>query len=436
MRRRDEFISKSECATNSSTLRPQGFLHDGSIASMRTAPRRGQSRTVFGISGLLIRLLVLSSLTNQAFAQAPATSQYELESILVTGTTRITENTFREQLLIKDHLIMTDEWMNEARTKILGLGLFQDVFFSLKKGSKPGLAQLIVKAEDDETILSDWAVGGEFGLTMTEPTPQFGEDSAFRGYRLGLVARNILRESHRAAFLGDIDSRGNLVYGQFAYGLPRFLSESIQFDGALTLVEPKERYYETEGFGSKIQSLWTRQRSGFDLIYGAAWYTNTHNRYQLANWPEVVAGPKFGIRRETRFLGFFPTNGYRAAASLIPSLVHRNEPVLETELAGTILPFSFIAFTVSGKGINIGQKAVSTRGEFKLEMPISVKTRGLSSLFYMGIRNGQDHYKDTKISGTEGLMGFRYHSTGFIGDVNFIVVGEHPWKKIPVRGEP
>ena len=381
-------------------------------------------------------IFIATGLAAQAFSQTPAPSQYELESIQLLGTTRISESQVREQLRIKEHLIMSDEWMVDARAKILGLGLFQDVMFSLKKGSKPGLAQLIIRAEDDESIMSDWAMGGEFGLTMTEPTPEFGSDSAFRGYKFGLVARNVASASHRAAVAADIDSRGNLVYGNVAYGLPRFVSESIQFDSAVTVVEPKERYYETEGFGLKIQSLWTRQRHGFELIYGAAWYSNTHTRYRLEDWPVAVVGPKLGVVRDTIFLGFFPKTGYRTAVSLVPSLVHRAEAVLETELVGTFLPYGANAITVKAKAINIGRNAVSTRAEAKLEIPLTMENRGLRSLFYIGIRNGQDHYKDLKISGTEAVAGFRYHSTGFIGDLNFIAVGEHPWKKLPLGGSP
>ena len=191
--------------------------------------------------------------------QAPPV-QYQLEAFEFTGSTRLTEDQVKDHLRIKDQIMMTDEWISASRTKLMGLGIFRDVLFSLKKGSRPGLTKLIIRAEDDEDILSDWAVGGEFGLSLTDPTPAFGEDSVFRGYRVGLIARHILRDSHRAAILGDIDSRGNLVFGHAAYGLPRFIAESIQFDAALTVVEPQERYFETESYGLKLQSLWTRQR--------------------------------------------------------------------------------------------------------------------------------------------------------------------------------
>lgn len=383
----------------------------------------------------LIIFFAASLLAGPILAQVQAAKTYELESITISGTTRITANQLREQLRIRDHQVLTDEWMVDARTKILGLGLFQDVLFSLKKGATPGFARLDIKFENDENVLSDWAVGGEFGLTMTEPTPEFGSDSAFRSYKFGLVARNVVSGSHRASVIADVDSRGNLVYGNFAYGLPRFIHESIQFDGAISVVEPKERYYETEGFGLKIQSQWIRQRRGFDVLYGAAWYSNTHTRYRLEGWPEAVVGPKFGLVRETRFLGFFPKTGYRTSVCFLPSLVRRSEAVLEAELAGTVVPLNFSAVTVSAKALTIGKYAVTTRAEAKVEIPITMVERGLRSLFYVGIRNGQDHYKSQKITSTETVVGFRYHSTGFIGDINFIAVGEHPWKNLPIAGE-
>jgi outer membrane protein assembly factor BamA len=68
-----------------------------------------------------------------AFAQTKASTtqaaHYELETIEITGTSRITEQQLREQLGIKEHTIMSDEWMVEARTKLLGLGIFNDVFY-------------------------------------------------------------------------------------------------------------------------------------------------------------------------------------------------------------------------------------------------------------------------------------------------------------------
>jgi hypothetical protein len=102
---------------------------------------------------------------------------------------------------------------------------------------------------------------------------------------------------------------------------------------------------------------------------------------------------------------------------------------VESEVGGTWVPWTVIALSITGKAINTGRDAVSTRAEAKLDIPLSTANRGLKSLFYIAIENGQDHYKDISLVGTETVAGYRYHSNGFIGDVNFRIVGKNPWKK-------
>ena len=369
-------------------------------------------------------------------ASADTTPSYKLESLEITGSTRVSSAQLRELLHIRDHQTMSEEWIAQARTELLGLGLFSDVIFTLKKGSKNGLAKLVIIATDDDNVLSDWAVGGEFGLSLTEPTPAFGEDSVFRGYKVGLIGRNIFQQAHRAAILTDIDSRGSLVSGQIAYGLPRFLAEEIQFDAAVSAVEARERYLDAEGFGLKIQSVWTRQRHGFDLVHGIGWYSNTHSRYKLEGFPELVAGPKLGVIRETRFLGFIPNEGYRVGFSIMPSLLRRNEAVTEGEVAATLAAGSWFSWSVSANSLTTGRHAVSNRAETRVDVPVKSISKGLSSLLYLSAKAGNDHYKDISINANEYVAGFRYHSTGFIGDLNFRIVGKHPWPEKTLRPAP
>jgi len=383
---------------------------------------------------LLAKIAIFSAhfcFANLTFAQPPAPTQYELEDIEMTGSSRLTIEQLKEQLRVNEHTLMSDEWLTEARARLLSLGIFKDVFFTLKKGSKSGLAKLVIKANDDDTVLSDWAVGGEFGLSLIEPKQALGDSSIFRGYRIGLVGRNFFKQSHRGALLADVDSGGNLVFGQLAYGLPRFVSEAIQLDLMASAVEPKQRYFETEGYGLRIQSIWTRQRKGFDLSYGLAWYSNRHTRYRLEGWPDLVAGPKLGILRETRFLSFLPSEGYRAALSLMPSLVRRNEPVIETEIAATKIPLNFLALTASGRAKQTGQTAISIRTEGKVEIPLTTNSHGLRSIFYILNRQGVDHYKNLRHSSNESVIGYRYHSAGFIGDLNFRLVARYPFEGNP-----
>jgi hypothetical protein len=186
----------------------------------------------------------------------------------------------------------------------------------------------------------------------------------------------------------------------------------------------------------KIQSIWTRQRRGFDILHGLAWYSNTHAKYQLAGFPELVAGPKFGIVKETRFFGFIPNDGYRAAISLVPSLFHRNEPVTEGELAGTIGIKSLFSMTLSAKSIATGKYAISNRAESRVDVPVKSISKGLRSLVYLAGKIGNDHYKENSLNAREYVAGFRYHSTGFIGDISFRIVSKHPWPEKTLRPEP
>jgi len=352
---------------------------------------------------------------------------YKVESIEIVGSTRLTSDYIYEQLRISDATVMSDEWLSEARTTLLGLGVYKYVFFALRKGSKPGFAKLLITAKDDESVVSDWAAGGEFGLSLVKPSPDLNENSAFRGYRLGLVARNILNRGHRAALLAEIAADGNLALGSLAYGLPRFVNESIQFDAVLSVVDPTEKYFDTDGFGMKAQTIWTRQRRGFDINYGLVWYSNRHERYSIPSAPQLVSGPKIGIIRETRLLSFMPNNGYRASVSLTPSLVNRAQATFEAELARTFIGQDIGALTFSGKSLQVGRASSSLRGEVKYELPIVTSSHGLRSLLYISRRAGLDRTALSKFTGYETVAGYRYHSTGFIGDINFKIISKNPF---------
>lgn len=357
------------------------------------------------------------------------TKTYKLESLEVSGSSRLSPEQIREQLRISDTTTLSDEWLAEARTKLLGLAVYKYVFFSLKKGSSPGYAKLIITAYDDDEVLSDWATGGEFGLSLVKPAPDLGDDSPVRSYRFGLVARNLLRRSHRGALITDLDTNGNLIFGSMAYGLPRFVSEAIQFDSAIVVTDPSQRYLETEAFGMKGQTLWTRQRWGLDVTYGLAWYSNRHERYRVDHWPTLVSGPKFGVVRETRLLSFLPQPGYKAAISIVPSLVNREHATIEAEALRTEPIRDMLALTAAGKLVQVGRGATTLRGEVKIELPVTTSSHGLRSILYFSRRLGRDQFQSFKHSGSETIAGYRYHSTGFIGDINFKLASENPFAK-------
>jgi hypothetical protein len=226
-----------------------------------------------------------------------------------------------------------------------------------------------------------------------------------------------------------------LIFGSLAYGLPRFVSEAIQFDAALVVTDPSHKYLETEAFGMKGQTLWTRQRWGLDVNYGLAWYSNRHDRYRVDHWPGLVSGPKFGVVRETRFLSFLPQPGYKVAASIVPSLVNREHATLEAEVLRTEQIRDILAVTAAGKLVQVGRGATTLRGELKIELPVTTSSHGLRSVLYFSRRLGRDQFQSFKHSGSETIAGYRYHSTGFIGDINFKLASENPfakpWKKSP-----
>lgn len=359
---------------------------------------------------------------------SPSTPYYRVESIELVGSSRLTTELVYEQLRINDNTLMSDEWLDNARTKLLGLAVYRNVFFALRKGSKPGYAKLIITAENELSVVSDWAAGGEFGLSLVKPSPDISEESVFKSYRFGLVARNIFNRAHRSALFTEISTDGNLAFGTLAYGLPRFASEAIQFDAAISVVDPDRNYLGTEAFGIKTQALWTRQRAGVDLTYGLAWYSNRHDRYSLDEWPELVSGPKIGILRETRLISFLPESGYRAYIAVIPSLVNRKHATVEGEISRTIKDPYFGAVTGSTKAIQIGKNATSLRAEVKYELPITTSSRGLRSQLYISRRLGLDRFQSFKYSGSETVAGYRYHSAGFIGDINFKLASENPFQ--------
>jgi hypothetical protein len=117
-------------------------------------------------------------------------------------------------------------------------------------------------------------------------------------------------------------------------------------------------------------------------------------------------------------------------------MLHRDETVLESEVAVSFSTVGAVALTLSGKSIATGKTAISNRGEAKIEVPITSASRGLRSLFYIAALGGNDHFKENWVQAREYVSGFRYHSTGFIGDVNFRVVGLHPWRKNSLEMTP
>lgn len=357
----------------------------------------------------------------------PAKRSYKLETVELRGTQRLTSEKLQKTIRIKIDDELSDEYVSELRARMLSLGLFKDALFSLQRGSEPGKAKLIVTATDDDSVMGAEALGGEFGLLVSEPEHTLGDNSPFRAYRFGLIARNLFHSMHRAALNADMDAKGTIAAGSAAYGLPRFAAEGVQFDSEIKVSDPTSRYLETQGYGMKIQSLWSRSQKWWDLQYGAAWYSNTHTRYRLNEWPEVTAGPKFGVIHETRFLGFLPGDGWRASLHLLPSLVKREEAISEWQLAGTWSPFRLTVWTADIQATTVGKTGVTSREELRLDIPITDSSaQGTKALIFVKLRQGHDQYKEISLVGSDASLGLRYHSSGFIGELSFQITQKSP----------
>jgi hypothetical protein len=135
-------------------------------------------------------------------------------------------------------------------------------------------------------------------------------------------------------------------------------------------------------------------------------------------------------------LGFIPNEGYRVGFTIMPSLLRRDEAVTEGEVAATLAAGSWFSWSVSANSLTTGRHAVSNRAETRVDVPVKSISKGLSSLLYLSAKAGNDHYKDISINANEYVAGFRYHSTGFIGDLNFRIVGKHPWPEKTLRPAP
>lgn len=387
----------------------------------------------FAIAGILI--WVGSVLTANA-AELPRKS-YRLESLELRGTKRISSEQLQKTLQIRSDDELSDEYVAELRARMLSLGLFKDALFSLQRGTNQGKAKLIISAVDDDSVMGREAMGGEFGLLVSEPERTLGDDSPFRSYRMGLIARNLFGSMHRAALAADMDQKGTVTSGSAAYGLPRFAAEGIQFDSGIAVSDPTLRYLETQAYAMKIQSLWSRSQRWWDVQYGAAWYSNTHTRYRLDGWPAVGAGPKLALVRESRFMGFIPGEGWRGSIGILPSLVKRDEAIAEWQLAGTWVPTRFTSLTADLQATTVGRTGVTTREELRLDVPITdSRAEGTKALVFVKLRQGQDRYKEYAFIGSDAALGIRYHSSGFIGELSFQITQKNPLAKPPLPPVP
>lgn len=364
---------------------------------------------------------------------------YKLESLDVRGTTRLTSTQLSEELGLSRGIALDDELVMNTRSRLLGLGLFRSVILVMRKGSQPGMARLIVEAEDDDHVLTDWALGGELSATFSETAASAVEsNTAPLDYRLGLVARNLAHRLHRGALLVDVDDNGKTRMAQIAYGLPRFALEDIQFDAELAAISVRHRYLDALGFAGRGQGLWSRNIVSYgELQYGAAMYINRQrSEFAAPGFPAAVLGPKVGLLRETRLRGFFPGEGSLLGASLLLSPTHTEQSVLELAAAYTWSLAKWAYLTIDSHTLSAGITDHALRAETRLDLPLGRSSPNQDQAeIFIRLRGGIDRATysaeerrregrppsstHAKLEGSTAIFGVRYHSSGFIAELAF-----------------
>jgi hypothetical protein len=345
---------------------------------------------------------------------------YKLETIELVGTTRMTTEQLAEELNLTPGTPLNDDLVMSTRSRLLGLGLFKSAILIMRKGTSPGLAKLIVEVEDDEGVLTDWALGGELGVTLSEDSASNADvDSAPMDYRLGLVGRNLFTDMHRGSLFVDLDSKGEFRAGQIAYGLPRFAMEDAQFDAEVAATDVRQRYLDVLGFGGRGQGLWSRSIASLgEIQYGAAMYVNKKPDFAVPGFSTSVAGPKFAYYKETRLRGFFPGAGYQIGSSLLLSPFDTEQSVLEIALARTFNFGDLLYLTFDTELLTVGVDGYAVRGEGRFDVPLGRAAAGEDQAeVFVRLRGGHDSIDQVDLVGSAAIIGVRYHSSGFIAEL-------------------
>ena len=345
-----------------------------------------------------------------------------LEILEVKGSSRLTAEQLTEELGLRPGVKLTDAMVFDARRKLLGLGLFRSALIYQRRGSRPGWAKLVIELEDDPSVLTDWALGGSIGLAYSEDElSERDPETPSLGYRVNLIGRNFFSSLHRINLLSDMDSEGTIREMRFAYGLPRFATEDVQFDFEAAAVDVRSRYLNAMAYSGRVQGLWTTSVGDAELFYGPAMYVNREPRFAFPGFPKSTAGPKLGYLRETRLIRFLPGEGYRYSGSAMYSIFRSHESIFEASGAYTFDFWNYAYLTLQADGLAIGSVGYSFRGENRLDIPIGPthsKAKQMSNLFFR-LRAGADEYKSSHLLGSSAIIGLRYHSPGFIAELSF-----------------
>ena len=363
-------------------------------------------------------LFVCLNFAGDCFAEP--TQALLLEKIELRGTSRIDAVQISEELGLKRGMPLGDALVSTTRNRLLSLGLFRSVYLYQRKGSAAGNVNLVIEVEEDDAVLTDWALGGLVAVTQDQTASSVRAPSTPTvGARLELLGRNLFSSLHRGGLMADLDSIGILRRARVAYGFPRFAKEDVQFDVEADAVDVRSRYLDALGYGGKVQGLWTQSLAGMDIHYGPAMYVNRSPRFAVPEFPTTIAGPKLGLLKETRLLRFYPSQGYSFGSSLIYAVNDSFRSALEVSAAYTLNLFDFAFITLGSELITVGTEGYSWRGENRFDFPVNSGKKFGNIDIFVRLRAGSDEFDGTHLSGQAGIIGVRYHSSGFIGEFSF-----------------
>lgn len=347
---------------------------------------------------------------------------FKLESVEIRGSDRIEEKQISESLNLKPGIDLDDSFVMSAREKLLSLGLFRSVILSMRKGSERGKAVLVIRLEDDPTVLGQWAIGGKVKVSQGEAkAAQLNPDSPPLGYKMELLSRNLFSSLYRGAAFVDIDSIGELRSARMAIGLPRFAKEDLQFDFDVSAVDVRYRYLSALGFGGKIYGNWTQSMGDYSgLEYGVAMYVNRDPSFEVPGFPRSLAGPRVAWTYESRLQRFFPDSGSKAGFALLYAPIDKKHSVSEVSLAHTIGFADKAWVTLGADTLALGTDGYSTRAEARLDLSLTnINSQTDQAGMYIALRGGKDRFESTDLEGSAAIVGFRYHSAGFIAEISF-----------------
>lgn len=376
------------------------------------------------------KLLFLLSICQLSFvsfsvnaAELPRSRRYALGQILIEGSRRISAEQVSQICRLSPGTPLDDNRIMNARTRLLGLGLFRDVLLRLKRSELPETADLVVQLEDDPNVLGSQALGATLGVQGHRLLSD--QDGALAYpvlYHFGLLSRNLARSQVRGDLQLKASSGAKLHSTEAALGLAPQLIDDLQLDWRFEWHDMRRDYLDGLGFTDRhIFTLSLNLDESSTLSAGFAHY---HNRSGLALPGSVgqVIGPYVMIQSRTALRAFLRRPGHMVRMAFVPSLEQLDQSVFEVNLSHTLPPIGGVWTTAGADIMGIGDLEYALRAYLRLGLPVAMshRTREQTELF-LRILAGSDVIEADRYWSSSATLGLRYHSPGFIGELAFSV---------------